>query len=549
MNDAGTLKGHAGRLSRFWLVLASGLVLTAVATSLSVRIVQERERAAAEAAIADELSRLESRVTAYLALLRATRAFVEAQGPQRLEPANFATFIAGLRTQTDYPGIQGIGWSPRVGPDGSRFAVRLLEPMDERNRAALGFDMHSEPVRAAAMDRARDAGEPAMTGSVVLKQEIHSDKSAGFLIYEPLYAGGELPESVPQRRDRLLGFVYAPFRADDFFHNVFAAQLVRVRSIHATSAAHAQPGTLLWGEEAPGFRGRPLSAKVTFAGQPWLLQFERTSRRHWADWLTPAVVLLSGLALSTVLATLTRQQVRARERADDRADELRQRVQFAELLVGIVSHDLRNPLNVIRLNTALLARASLTDEFARCVHRIENSADQCQRMTRDLLDFTQARLSGGIPVVRAPGDIHEIVQQAVDEMQLAHPGRSIQFTRSGDGSGTWDAGRIGQVVSNLVNNALVYGSAEAPIRVRLDGLAAQVCLAVHNEGEPIRPELQSELFEPLRQGSRAGAQGRNIGLGLYIVQQIARAHGGTVTCRSTASEGTDFIVELPRTEH
>jgi signal transduction histidine kinase len=260
-------------------------------------------------------------------------------------------------------------------------------------------------------------------------------------------------------------------------------------------------------------------------------------------------VLLAGLLVSVLLYQLTRTQVHARRRAELRSSQLGRQVQFSQLLVGIVSHDLRNPLNVIQLNAALLERAGLRDEFARCVQRIQSSTAMSLRLIRDLLDFTQARLGGGLPVVRAPGDIVEIVQQAADAARLAHPARRIEVDAHGDGAGTWDADRIAQVVGNLLNNALVYGDPDSPIHVAVHAEHSRVRIAVHNAGEPIPPALREALFEPLQQGeSTAGRSGRNIGLGLYIVRQIARAHGGEVQCRSTRDEGTTFTVDLPRAE-
>jgi signal transduction histidine kinase len=261
----------------------------------------------------------------------------------------------------------------------------------------------------------------------------------------------------------------------------------------------------------------------------------------------PVGVFAGGLLVSLLLFELVRAQARARVRAEQRTRAMGEQVQFAETLVGIVSHDLRNPLNVIQLNATLLERSPLREELVRCVHRIQSSSAMSLRLIRDLLDFTQARVGGGIPVVRSPGDIIEIVQQTLDEARIAHPHRRFALDVMGDGSGTWDADRIAQLMSNLLNNALVYGAASSPITVAVHGGDTRVQLRIHNEGEPIAPDVQAALFEPLRQGpSRAGVAQRNIGLGLYIVQEIARAHGGSVSLESADGAGTSFIVDLPR---
>ncbi len=524
------------------LVLAGCLLLTGVATLLSVMATEARRSGGVSAAVDEEMSRLDSRMAAYLAMLQATRAFVLAEGAD-LSGERFRTFVAGLRIESDYPGIQGIGWSPRVGPGPDDFRIEFLEPQDVRNRAALGFNMHDEAVRAAAMDRARDSGSFAMSGVVVLRQEIDDLKLPGFLIYAPVYDNGELPASLEGRRSLLRGFVYAPFRAGDFFRSVVREDAdVAVHSIHV---GHADRQGLLYGSDQPA-RGA-IERSYAVAGQDWTLRFIAAAPAPLAVRAIPVGVFGGGILISILVFELVRAQSRARLRAEQRSRVMGEQVQFAETLVGIVSHDLRNPLNVIQLNATLLERAPLRDEMFRCVRRIQASSAMSLRLVRDLLDFTQARLAGGIPVVRSPCDMVELVQQTLDEVRIAHPHRRFTLEALGDGSGAWDEDRIAQLLSNLLNNALVYGAANAPITVKVHCGDTRVELRVHNEGNPIPADLQSALFEPLRQGaSRAGLAQRNIGLGLYIVQQIARAHGGDVRFESTAADGTTFIVDLPR---
>jgi signal transduction histidine kinase len=129
-----------------------------------------------------------------------------------------------------------------------------------------------------------------------------------------------------------------------------------------------------------------------------------------------------------------------------------------------------------------------------------------------------------------------------------HPGRLLEFEQSGRGYGTWDPARLSQVVENLVSNAFKYGAADVPVVVRTVGGDDWVRLEVHNAGNPIDPELLPHVFEPLRQARRTGGIGgvAGVGLGLYIVDHIVRAHGGKIQVQSTESEGTTFTVHLPR---
>lgn len=240
----------------------------------------------------------------------------------------------------------------------------------------------------------------------------------------------------------------------------------------------------------------------------------------------------------------------AQQRAADllkvqESDALRRAI-LAEQLVGIVSHDLRNPLNTIVLGASLLSSVGL-GEHARTVKRIEAAAERATRLIADLLDFTQARLGGGLRVTCRDIDLHEVVGECLEEVRFAWPGRLVRHERVGEGGAELDPDRLAQVVSNLVNNAFVYGSPSEPVVVTSQVQATTVTLTVHNLGPSIPADKQADLFEPLSRGEHQIEKGfRSVGLGLYIVKEIARSHGGDVFLTSRPDEGTYFTVELPR---
>ena len=239
------------------------------------------------------------------------------------------------------------------------------------------------------------------------------------------------------------------------------------------------------------------------------------------------------------------EKKRAEERA--RAEEKR-RSEFEQQLIGIVSHDLRNPITAISLGVSLLLRREDLDErLLKTLVRIHSSAERTIRMVRDLLDFTQARLGGGIAVHRESMDLYPLLRMVVDEVHMSFPEREVRVELEGDGSGAFDSDRMAQVVTNLVNNALKYSPAGTPVTVRARGESESVLLEVHNRGEPIAQELQQHLFEPMRRGDdQTDRTSRSIGLGLFIVDHVVRAHGGAVTVRSRDGDGTTFSVRLPR---
>ena len=225
----------------------------------------------------------------------------------------------------------------------------------------------------------------------------------------------------------------------------------------------------------------------------------------------------------------------------------REAAQLREQLLGIVSHDLRNPLNAITLAAAtLIRRTDLDDLVRRGLSRILDSADRANRLIRDLLDFTQARMGQALPVKRHTVDLHALMQQVVDEVALATPGRHLDVKTLGDARGSWDPDRIAQVLTNLLTNALQYSPPGAPILVTTEGHREEVLLSVCNEGPPIPAHVLPNLFEPMTRGTPEGSERRSIGLGLFIVDQIVRAHGGSVEVASTEGTGTTFRIRLPR---
>jgi phosphoserine phosphatase RsbU/P len=228
-------------------------------------------------------------------------------------------------------------------------------------------------------------------------------------------------------------------------------------------------------------------------------------------------------------------------------EEMRQRVEFEQQLIGIVSHDLRNPLNSITLGAAaLLKQEGLNAAGTRQVRRILASAERAARMIRDLLDFTQARLGGGIPVTPKRVALNALVEQVVEEFEHSHPERRVVIVEASAVDGAWDADRVMQALGNLIGNAVAYSPEDTTVTVRARAEGDHALIEVHNVGEPIPEERLPVLFKPLSRGThRVAAGSRSIGLGLYIVQSIARAHGGDVDARSSREEGTTFRLKLP----
>ncbi len=223
-----------------------------------------------------------------------------------------------------------------------------------------------------------------------------------------------------------------------------------------------------------------------------------------------------------------------------------------DLFLGVLGHDLRTPLGAITMSAQLLLRdEALPEQSTKPVLRIFNSATRMQRMINDLLDFTRTRLGGSLPTYRLPAQLGPLFRHTVEELAALHPDARIQYSCEGDLSGDWDVGRLEQMLSNLIGNAIQHGDRAQPVSVLARGAEQEVVIAVHNHGAPIATELIDQMFDPLTQGAREHRQSQGsdsgLGLGLYISREIARAHGGDIKARSDAAAGTTFTVTLART--
>lgn len=222
------------------------------------------------------------------------------------------------------------------------------------------------------------------------------------------------------------------------------------------------------------------------------------------------------------------------------------------VILGVLAHDLRNPLNAISLGMQYILGADAADApTMKAAVRAQLSVRRMDGLVRDLLDFTSVRLGTGLPVKPETLDMAVLCLRTIDEVEAAHPERKILFATSGDFRGEWDAGRLSQMLVNLVTNALNHGIADGEVRVTLRGEQQDfVTLEVHNFGPAIPESVRTGMFQPLnramsdRRGVPAGSSG--LGLGLYIAHEIAVAHQGSLEVVSTKEAGTAFTARLPR---
>jgi PAS domain S-box-containing protein len=228
--------------------------------------------------------------------------------------------------------------------------------------------------------------------------------------------------------------------------------------------------------------------------------------------------------------------------------KLEETIRYNELFAGVLAHDLRNPLGAMMTAAQLLLmrQEGAGDKNAKPLTRILASGQRMTRMIDQLLDFTRARVGGGIQVQPRDVNLADLCGQAIDELELAHPEWKIRLDVVGDAGGSWDPDRLLQILSNLLGNAGQHGDGQSGIVVKVDGQSSDaVTLRVHNAGV-IPDGLLPTLFDPFRGTRHRRDQSQGLGLGLFIVKEILRAHGGTVDVSSSEAAGTTFTITLPR---
>ncbi|WP_374676144.1 CHASE domain-containing protein [Ideonella sp.] len=574
------LRGWQRALGLPWLVLLAALSLTAVATGMAQRSVAAAAQAEVGAAVEQQMGHLRSRLDAYVALLRATRAFVELEGAQ-LDREGFHGFYERLNVFTDYPGIRGIGYTPRldgeqvpafeaaaraqgmtgfrVFPPGRRewmFSILYLEPPDERNLAAVGFDMFSEPTRADAMARARDTGTFALSDRVVLMQEIDRHKSAGFLVYAPMYRGAMVPVGLEARRRQLAGFVYAPFRAPDFFGSALGGNpAVRPVRVHAGGEPRADNVLHAFDGAEQTDPSDWLLRRLEFGGQVWTLSFVPRSRAAVPQAWLPQATAAAGVLISLLLWALTLAHARAGRRlgmavqaaqaalAGEREARAALEHSNRELdqFAYVASHDLKAPLRGIAnlaqwLVEDLGERAS--PEILEYTQLMKGRIHRMEALIDGILAYSRAGRAAGHP---EPVDVAELLREVVE--LLAPPaGRPVEVAPGMPVLQT-DRSTLQQVFLNLVGNALKHGAGPVQVGVRPEG--ATWHFWVRDDGPGIAPQYHERIwamFQTLQSRDRV----EGTGIGLSVVRKLVQSRGGRAWVESAEGEGATFHFTWPR---
>ena len=470
-----------------WVALL-GIALTVVVAVWAERASFGRQNERFERQADGVQSAVEGRLDTYVALLRATVGLFGAS--DEVTPAEFEKFVGSLDLIKRYPGVQGIGYAAWLDSPGARMQVRrdlpvgavpwpesdraesaivFLQPLDRRNRAALGYDMYSEPTRREAMRRARTLDIPATTAAVTLVQEMDTDRQPGFLVYLPL-----------SRADGgFEGWIYATFRARDFFDRVFIGDAVPER-LDVTVRQGGPDGTVLWPARPVSAAGAGFSTvrEISFGGQTWRL--ETSAPRGLAQSGVPIAILLAGLFLTALLSLAWHWQDRlleAAQRARTRSD----------LLLNEVNHRAANSLQLVASFVYLQAQAVMDPVAKAALVATRSRILAVSRVHQRL--YTDDSVEG----VELKAYIETLTEGLADAFEAG--GRRLDVEAVEVRTDTDRAISVGVVLVELVSNAAKYAyPADHPgdIRVRLRREDQTLRLEVEDDGAGFDPATKAK---------------------------------------------------------
>lgn len=222
--------------------------------------------------------------------------------------------------------------------------------------------------------------------------------------------------------------------------------------------------------------------------------------------------------------------------------------QARNLLLGMLGHDMRSPLQAIQMTATFLSSLNAGERVSVAADRLIRSGARMQALLDDLCDFNRTRLGLGINVMPTSVNLAEVLAEELEELRAIHPDRQIELHVTGDSQGVWDGRRLQQLLGNLVINAIKYGAQGTPVRVVVTCNVTHCRIDVSNRGPAIEPATLARIFDPLMRGQQHQSKDEragNLGLGLYIASEIAKAHHGAIEAQSDET-GTSFSVSLPR---
>lgn len=548
---------------------------------------------------------LENRIGLYVALLKSGRGYI--QSNENLTRTEFANFVESLEIEKNYVGNLGIGYTKlfsneereslvfqmREGEGYADFnifpisesnlqqTIIFLEPLNDTNRKAIGYDMSTESKRRTAMERARNTGEASASAKVTLIQDNESDKQPGFLIYLPIYKNGITPLTVIQRQRAIQGFVYSPFRAGDFLKDVQQSTNAGTITVQIFDGEPTPDNILAQTAETSQEDFMPQirrdfenSKNLNIAGRQWLVNYKTLpgfDKQSSAGW-TP-LIFFFGMIFSFSVFALTLWESLSRKKLQIVAGELfesekqkrellikeqdaRQAAELANTakdeFISVVSHELRTPLNSIAGWTRILQTNHLTDEKRRmALQKIERNLRQQADLIDDLLNYSQMVIEKPEWDVE-PVVVSDIFEEVYKHIEKEAKEKNIEIHKDNRLNGSvilCNRDKIKTVFNNLLANAVKFTPSGGLVETKLfkQPDKNQIEMIIKDSGIGIDPNFLPHIFDSFSQAdSSMTRQYGGLGLGLALSKHIVKLHNGTIEARSDGEgEGAVFILKIP----
>lgn len=521
----------------------------------------------------------------YSQILLSGATAVNVKGSEAISGNDWATFFKTSRVATAFPEILGVGYATyipsgaldshveavrsegfpdyRITPVGERSeytAITYIEPFDDVNRKAFGYDMFTEPTRRQAMTAARDKASFGLTGPVVLKQDDGStakERPKSVLLYYPVYRAALVPELIEDRRQNLVGYVYLAFRIQDMMaeKNIELSKLGI--SYELTDATGTIPAPLS-NYQVPGgknSKGDDLSGKLKSSNRMWQLTLHvpKTLLGSSAGTVT---MFVGGVSASILLGGLVFTLLKLRIGQVKSQHDLELQRTRDELL-ALASHQLRTPASSVRQYIGMLEQGyfgELNKEQAAVAHKAYQSNDRQLEIIDQLLYVAKADANQLI-VQPSSFNLAGATRDIIDSMAQTYQAKSITVKKTipKELPVLADERFVRMIIENLLSNAVKYSFEKGSIHVKLTEQDNLAQLVVSDSGVGIAESDYEKLFKKFsRIPNELSTKEGGSGLGLYLARRFALAHGGDITVQSNGQHGTGFTLTLPiytKTEH
>lgn len=491
-------------------------------------------------------------------------------------------FYLDMKVQEELPDTLGVGFVPYVtkdrlaaleeqvrtndypeftvtptNPRSDYTAILYLEPLNEVNKKAIGYDMFSEPQRNAAMTLARDTGKVAMSSPVQLVQDTGdgkvNDDPLGVLVYYPVYSTSYAPTTIDQRRSQLRGFVYVAVRPQDVLDSYLAnvPQISEDIDIKVQDITDGSEGVLgRVNKLSPGASNKQsIVREVVIANRTW--QVTTIGRPPVvSSTVLPLASVLAGSLVSVLLSAFMLQLLLKRIARIEHSYAAEVERTKDELL-ALASHQLRTPASGVKQYIGILTSGimgELTPAQQQIAEKAYNTNERQIEIINQLLYVSKIE-AGKITVRPSRSNITPIIQRIVDQSEpnAERKNVKINFRTKKEHYIYGDEQYYPMIIDNIISNAIKYSHPKTNVSIKVSERGDMVAVSVVDHGVGVAVEDQGQLFQKFNriENPLSRSEGGS-GLGLYLAYQLARAHGGDIEVRSTVGKGSTFTLLLPK---